>query len=279
MDNCPPMNEYKVTIQAQYNLYVGLSIATAGLIAIFLIYVFYYYIPDKEEPLSMRAVMTPFNIGLFAGLLSTIGYDISYALNMSQALADIYTKFTATSHLWYSLNIKRNILFTSSKIFRILWILSYLFFCWRRSHLQVQRIFPRFYKTIARIFFLSPILILSPIPFAIYQVVIPSAGAQSWSYWIEMTSVLTLLLCDSLLLYCFLRFLSRTMTDKNAPIDPKFVIVSRMGILSVIPSIVMGGVDLLLAGTAVSQDYAYMATWTTLSSCCIHAVMLAMVSM
>ncbi|KAJ3074709.1 hypothetical protein HDU98_010503 [Podochytrium sp. JEL0797] len=280
MDQCPPMQAYKSNFQSHFDVYIGLLVSTLVLLVGFIVFITGFEIPNADKELSFKSVATPFNVSLLVGFLAIILYDAMFALFVRQAVLDMRTGYGATGSLWFSTNPVRNVAYMMKDLFQFIWALSYLFFSWRRSQLQVQRILPKSFHIIKNIFLFSPVLIMSPMVLSIYQIVHPTTGlGTQFNYWFEAASAIAFLGFDSLFLYCFMRFLIRTRMDKSTPFEPKFLIISRYGVAGCIPCLSVGALNLFLACTGTGADYSYLSFYTLLISLCIHLVLFLTVAM
>ncbi|KAI8609455.1 hypothetical protein BC830DRAFT_1085481 [Chytriomyces sp. MP71] len=200
-----------------------------------------------------KYTLTAFHGPLIIAYLMLIGLDVCFYLFLSQELA-------------YNLgvNIDYEPPFLASQPFRAAWGMSYLYFSFRRSQEQMLHIWPRTFYLVSFLFLLSPLALLSPV-FALF---LPYFTNESitvvQSYLCQAAAVTALFLLDLLMMLCFVQFLYTTGSVGLS--DPKFIIISKVGIancmlcifmsLLTIAKVVGGYLDW---GTTVS-DYLTVTT-------------------
>ncbi|ORY38773.1 hypothetical protein BCR33DRAFT_853756 [Rhizoclosmatium globosum] len=274
MDSCDVIQEYKSTMGICYHIYIGLLVIIVLLLVVYAAFVYISHSKTNGSAIWM-SITTPFNISFIIGFMSVITIDVTYLIYLQDTIHNLYSVYNITAQLWFSLESNQNILYTVILVANAIWSISYLYFSWRRSEMQVRQIFPHFYNYIAYAFLFSPILILSPIPAAILVVINPHSGVVAYMSYFSSVAAFTLLLLDLVFLYAFLKFLSRT-TEDMTPIDKKFRIIATYGIAVVVPMQGIACVSTYVASNP-TLDYHTMALLSSLISMFQHVVMLMMV--
>ncbi|KAI9336361.1 hypothetical protein BDR26DRAFT_864992, partial [Obelidium mucronatum] len=275
MDQCPPIHEYKATMRGGYYLYLCLTGLIIILLGVYSVFVIYATVPESDW--SLKAFLTPFNISFCLGFVSLIIVDITYACYTYQSLTNVYSEHDVSTQLWFSLDSNLNLMYTIILTCNAVWAISYLYFSWRRSELQVRRLFPRYFSVAVYSFLASPLLILSPVPLAIMHILYPLSGFTNFSYTFQGVSACTLMLLDGFFLFCFMRFLVATKIDQHSPIDAKFLIISRYGLAATVLCMIIGGISVYLITASAGLSYSAMALYTAMTTILMHFVMLTMV--
>ncbi|KAJ3074710.1 hypothetical protein HDU98_010504 [Podochytrium sp. JEL0797] len=275
MGKCPAVFVYQNSLTAEFYTYVSLAVLTVVMLGVFSWFVFNRFVPTDE--FSWKHIATPFNISFYLGMVSVLIVDVLYAINMKQAVLDEYSTFVTHGSLWYTDDSERNALFVAIQFFQSVWACSYLFFSAKRSEHQLKTTFPKTNKIITRLFQLSPLTILSPIPLSILQVIYPTHGWTGNNVYPQCASALTLMILDVIFIASFAKFLARTALDGILTVQPQFKLICKFGIFSSFACVVMAGVSIFLATVTLDVDFVTMARFTMLNNLLMHFVMMMMV--
>ncbi|ORY41004.1 hypothetical protein BCR33DRAFT_719106 [Rhizoclosmatium globosum] len=207
------------------HVYLILGLFAIAMLLAFLYFVLYVETYSHKKLFSRENLMTPFNISLLVGILSLICYDFGqYALN----------KFSGGA-----LSQQQQALIeTVIDLCQALWGICYLSFSFVRSSTQLQFSFPRTFSSIKMAWMLSPVILLIPAFLALIKLIrfdAFAASGHSEFFWYQISQILcTILLAtfDTIFLRCFILYLRQTQVDDSTPIDMRFLIISRYGVVS-----------------------------------------------
>ncbi|KAI9341479.1 hypothetical protein BDR26DRAFT_860494 [Obelidium mucronatum] len=219
---CPafaPINQRQIT-----NVYIYMCLGAVSILFLLLVVWFIGNFESRktrstETKGSIWA--TPFNASLLISITCLIWQDALYSVYWGLSVMKMFPSESVINY------------YLGSQIFGVFWRLSYIFLCFKRSELQISRVFDQLWlQVIKGILVSTPVVQLTPVIANIVEIYYLDKSSFAGTYICQLISASSLLVLDCLFLYAFAKFLLEAKTGNLNQMELNFGIIARYGIVT-----------------------------------------------